>query len=80
MPTAGWIISSGSAQLIDDPALRTPSTKITGNNGFDMELHTGPVDIMLDRPVSESYSGKDAQLDAAVTQLLAGFKGPIAGK
>jgi tricorn protease len=70
VPTAGWIIYTGSAQLIDGSALRTPGVKITANDGTDMELHPRPVDVTVDRPVGESYSGHDAQLDSAVRQLL----------
>ena len=71
--TAGWIIYTGSAQLIDGSAMRTPNTKITANDGTDMELHPRPVDIEVDRPAGESYTGKDAQLDQAVKTLLTGL-------
>ncbi len=71
VPTAGWIIYTSGAQLIDGSALRTPHTKITANDGTDMELHPRPVDVVADRPLGESYSGRDAQLDAAVKTLLA---------
>ena len=74
MPTAGWIIYTGSATLIDGSALRTPGTKITANDGTDMELHPRPVDVMVDRPIGESYSGRDAQLEVAVKELLAAIK------
>ena len=70
VPTAGWIIYTGSAQLIDGSALRTPGVRITANDGTDMELHPRPVDITVDSPVGESYSGHDAQLDTAVRTLL----------
>jgi Tol biopolymer transport system component/C-terminal processing protease CtpA/Prc len=80
VPTAGWIIYTGSATLIDGSALRTPGTKITANDGTDMELHPRPVDITVDRPVGESYTGKDAQLDAAVKELLASLKTQAANK
>lgn len=80
VPTAGWIIYTGSAQLIDGSALRTPSTKITANDGTDMELHPRSVDVTVDRPVGESYTGHDAQLEAAVKELLAEIKSPVAGK
>ena len=73
VPTAGWIIYTGSAQLIDGSAMRTPSTKITANDGTDMELHPRPVDVEVDRPVGESYTDKDAQLDQAVKTLLSGL-------
>ena len=35
-----------------------------------MEMHPRPVDVPVKRPVGESYSGKDSQLDAAVAELL----------
>lgn len=74
IPTAGWIIFTGSAQLIDGSALRTPSVKITGNDGLDMELRPRPVDVTIDRPVGESYTGRDAQLDTAIQELLNGLR------
>ena len=70
VPTAGWIIYTGSAALIDGSALRTPGVKITANDGTDMELHPRPVDVTVERPVGESYSGHDAQLDTAVQELI----------
>ena len=54
VPTAGWIIYTGSATLIDGSALRTPGTKITANDGTDMELHPRPVDVMVDRPIGKT--------------------------
>jgi len=36
-----------------------------------MEMHPRPVDIAVERPWGESYSGRDSQLDAAVKELLA---------
>src|SRR4029079_2191364 len=38
-PTAGWIISTGSATLIDGTNIRMPSTRITSNDGKTMELN-----------------------------------------
>ncbi len=69
-PTAGWIIYTGAAQLIDGSSLRLPGTRITDASGHDMEMHPRPVDIEVVRPVGESYSGRDSQLDAAVRELL----------
>jgi tricorn protease len=69
-PTAGWIIYTGGTELIDGSVLRRPFIKITANDGTDMELHPRPVDIQVDRPVGESDSSKDAQLDAAVKSLV----------
>ena len=69
-PTAGWIIYTGGITLIDGSTLRMPATKIFASDGTPMEMHPRPVDVAVVRPVGESYSGKDAQLDAAVTELL----------
>ncbi len=69
-PTAGWIIYTGAAQLIDGSSLRLPGTRITDAKGNDMEMHPRPVDIEVVRPVGESYTGRDSQLDAAVKELL----------
>ena len=35
-----------------------------------MERNPRPVDVPVTRPVGESYTGKDSQLDAAVRELL----------
>src|SRR5262249_36616685 len=70
-PTAGWIIFTAAEELVDGSALRTPNTRITANDGTDMELHPRTVDVRVDRPVGESYSGRDVQLDEAVKTLLA---------
>ncbi len=70
-PTAGWIIFTSAATLIDGTTERLPSTRITGLDGLDMEMHPRPVDVEVTRPMGESYSGRDSQLDAAVATLLA---------
>jgi tricorn protease len=70
-PTAGWIVYTGSAQLIDGSSLRMPGTRVTDNTGQTMEMHPRPVDIKAVRPLGESYAGKDTQLEAAVKELLA---------
>jgi hypothetical protein len=44
--------------------------KITANDGTDMERNPRPVDIEVTRPIGETYTGKDSQLDAAVRELL----------
>ena len=69
-PTAGWIIYTGGITLIDGSVLRMPATKIFASDGTPMEMHPRPVDVPVTRPVGESYSGKDVQLDTAVAELL----------
>jgi tricorn protease len=69
-PTAGWIIFTGGVTLIDGSVLRMPGSKIFAADGTPMEMHPRPVDVAVTRPVGESYTGKDSQLDAAVAELL----------
>lgn len=69
-PTAGWIIYTSNRTLLDGTTVRLPGTRITGADGKDMELNPRPVDQLVVRPVGESYSGRDSQLDAAVKVLL----------
>jgi Tol biopolymer transport system component/C-terminal processing protease CtpA/Prc len=69
-PTAGWIIFTGSATLIDGSTIRMPGTRITSNDGKTMELQPRPVDVPVSRPIGETYTGRDSQLDTAVRELL----------
>lgn len=69
-PTAGWIIYTSDVGLIDGTIVRLPFIRILDAKGKDMELNPRPVDVEVVRPVGESYSGKDSQLDAAVDVLL----------
>ncbi len=69
-PTAGWIVFTGGEALIDGSSVRVPSTRIRDGRGQDMEMNPRPVDIVVERPLGESRSGTDAQLTAAVRQLL----------
>jgi C-terminal processing protease CtpA/Prc len=69
-PTSGWIIYTGSQTLVDGSTIRMPQTRITALDGKTMELNPRPVDIPVTRPVGESLSGRDSQLDAAVKELL----------
>jgi len=69
-PTAGWIIYTWNQSLIDGTNFRLPRMKITANDGTDMERNPRPVDIEVTRPIGETLTGKDSQLDAAVKELL----------
>ncbi|MGH9900832.1 MAG: S41 family peptidase, partial [Pyrinomonadaceae bacterium] len=69
-PTAGWIIFTSNVPLVDGTIFRLPFIRITGSDGKNMELNPRPVDVPVKRPVGESYTGRDSQLDAAVRELL----------
>ena len=78
-PTSGWIIFTSSQTLIDGTTIRMPSTKIMGSDGKVMELNPRPVDVPVTRPIGESYTGRDSQLDTAVRELLKQLGQPPAG-
>jgi C-terminal processing protease CtpA/Prc len=69
-PTAGWIIYTANQKLVDGSVLRLPRTKVFDNDGALMEMHPRPVDVPAQRPIGESYTGKDVQLETAVRELL----------
>ncbi|HEV8446517.1 MAG TPA: S41 family peptidase [Gemmatimonadaceae bacterium] len=70
-PTAGWIIFTSDFGLLDgSSSVRVPFERITDAAGKDMEMHPRAVDVLVRRPVGESYTGRDSQLDAAVKALL----------
>ncbi|HKR13460.1 MAG TPA: S41 family peptidase [Pyrinomonadaceae bacterium] len=69
-PTAGWIIYTWNQGLIDGTSFRLPRMKVTANDGTVMERNPRPVDIEVTRPIGETLSDKDSQLDVAVRELL----------
>lgn len=71
-PTSGWIIFTWNAQLFDGTTFRLPRQLITGADGKNMELNPRQVDVPVTRPIGETFTGKDTQLDAAVRQLIGG--------
>ncbi len=68
-PTAGWIIFTWNTNLFDGTTFRLPRQLITGNDGVDMELNPRPVDAAVTRPIGETFTGRDSQLDRAVREL-----------
>ncbi len=69
-PTAGWIIYTWNARLVDGSVFRLPRVRITGADGKDMENNPRPVDVSVTRPLGEDATGRDSQLDVAVRTLL----------
>lgn len=68
-PTSGWIIYTSNVTLFEGTTLRVPFIRIRDAEGKDMELFPRPVDLRVDRPMGEAYTGRDSQLDAAVKVL-----------
>ncbi len=69
-PTAGWIIYTWGTTLIDGSSFRLPRQKIQDSAGLVMELKPRQVDLRVTRPIGESLTKQDSQLDAAVRELL----------
>ncbi len=69
-PTAGWIIYTWNARLVDGSTFRLPRMRVTDGEGRDMERRPRPVDLFVERPLGEGLAGRDSQLEAAVRELL----------
>jgi C-terminal processing protease CtpA/Prc len=69
-PTSGWIIYTWNQTLIDGSTVRLPRMKVQATDGTNMELNPRPVDVPVSRPIGETYTGRDSQLDAAVRELI----------
>lgn len=79
-PTSGWIIFTSAATLLDGSSLRLPFSTIRAtSDGKVMEMNPRPVDVAVTRPIGESYTGRDVQLDTAVRELLTQLKPAAAG-
>lgn len=74
-PTAGWIVFTWNLRLVDGASFRLPRSRIRGVLGDDMERAPRPVDLPVPRPLGESYTGGDVQLDVAVEALLRSLGG-----
>jgi tricorn protease len=77
-PTAGWIIYTWNQTLIDGTTFRLPRMKVTANDGTNMERNPRPVDIEVTRPIGETLTDRDSQLDVAVRELLKHLRAPRA--
>lgn len=70
VPTAGWLIYTSQTSLIDGSVFRVPFIRIDGADGKNMERNPRPVDVTVERQLGDA---SDAQLDAAVAELLKGL-------
>jgi Tol biopolymer transport system component/C-terminal processing protease CtpA/Prc len=73
-PTAGAVIWTWTARLLDGAGMRVPRLYVMTLDGEDLEGTGRPVDIMAFRPLGEWALGRDSQLDAAVQTLLVAAK------
>lgn len=70
VPTAGGVISTGAAQIMDAGMLRLPFRGwYTVNDGKDMELNGAVPDFVIWPEPGDFAAGKDSQLEKAVSVL-----------
>jgi C-terminal processing protease CtpA/Prc len=69
-PTSGWIIYTWNTTLFDGTTIRLPRQLILGSDGKNMEMNPRKPDIPVTRPIGETLTGKDSQLDRAVRELM----------
>ena len=66
-----WDVYTGAGTMVDVTTVRLPFMMNASLDGKALELVPRGADIRVDRPLGESYTGRDTQLDAAVRELLA---------
>ncbi len=72
VPTAGGVVSTGAATVMDVGILRLPARGwFLRDNGEDMELNGALPDIVVWPTPGDMPKGKDEQLNRAVEQLMA---------
>lgn len=75
VPTAGGVVSTGSASILDIGMMRMPTRGwYTLKEGEDMELHPAVPDVVLWPAPGELPRGGDRQLDKAIAVLQSELK------
>src|SRR5207244_5589011 len=71
-PTMGAVIGTGSYSLIDGSTVRTPRVGVylADEKHTNMENYGVRPDILIENSPEDNLSGKDRQLETAVTELL----------
>jgi tricorn protease len=72
--TYGAVIGTGTYQMMDGSAIRTPSSGLWNVNGTNLENYGVPPDIYVDNTPQDFLAGKDAQLVKAVEVLQEDLK------
>ncbi len=68
--TFGGVISTGSFRLIDGTTIRRPFRGWYTAAGKDMDVFPAVPDVSVAQTPADEVAGRDAQLEAAVTELL----------
>jgi tricorn protease len=66
----GWVIWTWGTELLNGGYLRLPRVAVLTLEGEDLDNVARKPDVFVDRPIGQSLTGKDDQLDAAVKVLL----------
>ena len=74
-PTAQWDVYTGGGTMVDGTVVRLPFMRNAQLDNAALERASRQVDIKVDRPMGESYTGRDAQLERAVQELLNQLRG-----
>ena len=69
-PTAMWDVYTGGGTMVDGTVVRLPFMRNAQLDNAALERASRQVDIRVDRPMGESYTGRDLQLERAVQELL----------
>ena len=69
-PTAMWDVYTGGGTMVDGTTVRLPFMRNAQRDAAALERASRQVDIHVERPMGESYSGRDAQLERAVQELM----------
>lgn len=69
-PTAMWDVFTGGGTMVDGTNVRLPFMRNAQLDNGALERASRQVDIRIDRPMGESYTGRDVQLERAVQELL----------
>jgi tricorn protease len=77
-PTAMWDVFTGGGTMVDGTNVRLPFMRNAQLDNAALERASRQVDIRVDRPMGESYTGRDSQLERAVQELLSQIRAPRA--
>jgi tricorn protease len=72
VPTMGAVIGTGSFNLLDGSAIRTPGAGVYTVSGENMENYGVPPDIYVDNGPADFFGGKDKQIEKAIEVLKSG--------
>ena len=75
-PTAMWDVYTGGGTMVDGTNVRLPFMRNAQLDNAALERASRQVDIKVDRPMGESYTGRDAQLERAVQELMTQLRAP----